>query len=159
MTLSSEIVAAWEAAIFAHDTVKGVTDKYFTFDITADIDSFSEFAAGMSGARHKFFTLLASRQTVSDNLRGSNTTATRFIHTVDLDFFIEKNVEDVGRNYNEAIRVIEVVDDLVRSELGKKWSGTVDFWKVAQGRRPQLVELDGKKVWKCGYTYEAVKQV
>lgn len=159
MTYSSEIVSAWETAIFKHATVQAITRKYFTYDILADIDSMTEFVSGMSGQQHKFFTLLVSRQLASGDLRGSNTTASRFTFAVDLAFYLEKDPADSSKNYNEAIRVIEVVDDLIRSELGKDWSATVNFWRVAQARRPELIDVSGKKVWRCGVSYEAVKQV
>ena len=159
MTTSAAVLSAWQTAIFAHASIKAETPHVFAYDITADIASMGEFTAGIHDQIQNFFTLLTYRETVDDNLRASNTSASRFVHTVEVDYYLEKKLSESDLNYNEAIRVIELLDDLVRSELGKTWGGTVNFYKLSALRRPQLVDIAGRKVWRVGHTYTGTKSV
>ena len=159
MTTSAQVISAWQSAVFAHASIVAETPVLLTYDITADIASMSEFTAGMHGQQHNFFTLLAYRETQAGSLRGSNTVVSRYTHTVEVDYYLEKKQSEESTNYNEAIRVIELLDDLVRSELGKDWSGVVDYYEFSALRRPQLVDISGRKVWRVGHTYTATKTV
>lgn len=159
MTTSAQVLAAWQSAIFSHADIQAETTKVLAYDIAADIANMTEFTAGIFQQKHNFFQILCSRETVAGTLRGSNTAVSRFTHIVEVSYYIEKDPEDADQNYNEAIRVIELLDDLVRSELGKDWSGTVNYYEFTQLQRPQLIDIAGRKVWRVGHTYTGVKTV
>lgn len=159
MSTSAQVLAAWKAAIFDHADVRAETVNAFDYDALADVASISEDSGLRFNQQINFFTYLASRETQTGSLRGNSGAVTRFTHTLEVDYHIIKSTADASQNYNEAIRVIELLDDLVRSQLGKTWGGTVDFYEFKELRRPQLIDIGGKKVWKVGHTYIGTKTV
>ena len=159
MTTSAQILAAWKAAVFDHADLQAETRRCFDYDAIADIGSLGEDSALRFNQRINFITYLTARRTETGSIRGTNTVVDRYTHQLDVDYYLEKNLSNASQNYNEAIRVIELVDDLVRSELGKTWGDTVDFYQFTDLRRPQLIDLDGKKVWRVGHSYIGTKTV
>jgi len=159
MSTSAQILAAWKAAIFDHADVLAETRNAFDHDVLADVASISEDSRLRYAERINFITYITARETQTGSLRGNSGAVTRYTHTIEVDYHLIKSSADASQNYNEAIRVIELIDDLVRSQLGKDWDGTVDYYEFKELRRPQLIDIDGKKVWKVGHTYVGTKTV
>lgn len=157
MTTSEQIRAAWKAGVFDNALIAAETANRYAFDFAAEFANLTESTEILHEREVNFFQYLAHRTSQTGSIRGTNSPADRFTHTVIVDYFIERDLEDPSRNYNEAIRVIELLDDLVRSELGKNWSGTVDYYEQSEFRPPAIVDFDGKKVWRVGYTYVGTK--
>src|SRR5690606_14137076 len=100
-----------------------------------------------------FFTYLVMRTRRQLDVAGGTSNATRFIHTVQLFYYLEKDISDTDYNYNSVIDRLETVDGLVISQLGKTWNSTVNYYEMTDARAPVLVEIDGKRVWRGQYTY------
>ena len=160
MTTSAQIREAFKESVFDHADAQAISKRAFAFDAQADVHSLKEFADMFDSASLalNFFTYVTYRTRETGSIRGANTSVDRYTHTVEIDYYIEKAPED-SLNFNVAIDALETIDDLVLSQLGKSWDSLVDYGQLREFRRPQLVEIGGRKVWRAGYTYLGIKTV
>lgn len=159
MSTSSVVRAAWKTAIFDSATIQAITDKCHDYDILANIASMPEDSRMYYGGKINFFTYLTTRKAENGSLRGTNTIASRFSFRVKTSYYIEKDISESDQNYNSAIDNLELLDNLVRSALGKTWSSTVDYWEIEELKEPSLLQLDDREVWQIGYNYLGFKTV
>ena len=159
MTSSASIRAAWKTGIFNNAAILAITPKAYAFDIIANIASISEDSLLYHEQQINFFTYIASRKSETGSIRGSNTAASRFSHTIEITYNLKKDIGEADFNYNALIDRLEIVDDLVLSELGKTWSSTVDYYELTEFSPPTLKTLEDREFWSAGYTYTGFKTV
>lgn len=159
MTTTAEILAKWKASVFDSAEAQAITTIALDYDALSDIESLSELTALFSGTQINCFVYTAYRMAETGSIRGTNSAADRFTHYIRVDYILEKISKDGAKNYNPTIDALEVVDDLVRSDLGKSWGGLVDFHRCTGFSQPTIIDIQGRKAWRAGYTYEGVKTV
>lgn len=159
MTTTAEIIEVFREEIFADPSILEITDKAFDYgDVADDIASGSEAANLRYQQQINFFTFTGFRELQTGTIRGTNTVASRYRHTIEIFYYLEKG-EDPGESYNKAIAAIETIDDLIRLKLGKSWDDTVDFYEFAGIQRLTLIDTDERKVRRIGHTYVGTKQI
>lgn len=156
---SSDIRSAWNTGIFQDATILSITNKAAQYDITASVKSGVEVLGLYYQERINFFKQVVTRVAKNNLIRGNNPVAARYEYEVEVTYNLEKDIAQADQNYNTAIDRLEVLDDLVRTNLGATWSNTVDYWEVTGILKPQLTLLDEREVWVCGYSYLAVETV
>ncbi len=154
MTTSAQIRSAWNTAIWTHATVTALTTQIFAFDAVQQPVAQVEINNFYYQQKINFFTYLTMRTTKQQDIAGT-ALATKTIHTVQVFYYLEKDLTNSAYNYTNCIDRLETVDGLVRSQLGKTWTSTVNYWEMLDALSPVVVELDGKKVWRASYTYTA----
>ncbi len=159
MTTSSDIRAIWKSEIFDSATIQAITTKCYAYDAIAAVVSTSEDASLYFQQQINFFTYLCSRRSETGSIRGTNTTASRFSHNVQVTYYLEKDIGEEDQNYNLTIDRMETLDSMVISELGKTWGSTVDYYEQIDLIEPSLINLDDREVWRVGYTYRGYKTV
>jgi len=155
---SSAIVSAWNTAVFQHATIQAITTKTYQFDVSATIRSTPEFELFFYNQQVNFFQQTVTRLSKNDEIRGTGASASRYEYDVEVSYFLERDISQTDDNYNTAINRIEILDNLVRAQLGSTWSSTVDYWTVSGILKPQLITLEDRDVWRCGYSYLAIEQ-
>lgn len=159
MTTSSAILAAWKSAIFDHEDIQAITARCHNWDLLSNVSSITQDALMMHDQEINFFTYQVSRRSETGSIRGTNTSAARYNFTVRVDYHLVKDAAESDFNFNSAINRIELLDDLVLSELGKTWSATVDYYELSEFRAPQLRILEDREFWILGYTYTGFKTI
>ena len=159
MTTTAEILTEWKETIFDSPEVQAVSTVALDYDALQDVESMTELSNLFSGQQINCFIYTAYRMAETGSIRGTNSAADRFTHYVRVDYIVEKISKDGIQNYNTAINSLELVDDLVRSGLGKNWGGLVDFHRCTGFNQPVIIDIAGRKVWRAGYTYEGIKTV
>lgn len=149
MSTSATIRTAWDAAIWQHATVRGWTDKIYAYDILAD----SQFAVAKFAYQGKinFFTYEATRESALELSRQLT-----YQHQMVVTYYLQQT-DMAESTYNTLVDRLETLDDLVISQLGSRWSNSVDFYNGAQLSGVKIVEIDAKRCWTSSYTYLATK--
>lgn len=149
MTASSSIRSAWTTKIWGYPDIVAMTPNIFMYEVLAD----SQFTVAnlYHEAEIRFFTCKVQRR--SEPLPVNQT---RYTFSVTIEYYRQQT--DVAESvYNDVQDHLETMDDLVRSQLGKTWNTTVDYYQGAQPIRIDSVRIDGKDCWRGGYVYTAFK--
>lgn len=155
-TKSSEIRAAWVDKIWENKSILQMTNRIFLHDVSVD-SSFDMAGLYYSTpstlpAINFFLCLIVRRQ---EPLIMGNT---RYTFQVRVEYYVQQE-ELVSNSYNTLIDRLEVVDDLVRTELTGDWDGTVDFYSGGTLTDVTVVTIDDKACWKGGIVYIGTKTV
>ena len=158
MTSSSEIRSAWTTAIAQHATAQAMTTRWYDYDVDAAIESTAEDVRLLHLQRVNFATYLATRINDSQNVRGGAGISGHSFSVI-LSRFLERDVTLSGDGQNVAIDDMDALDDLIVSQLGKTWSGTVDYWRLDSGfQKPEIINLNDRAVWRVRAEYRAFKR-
>ena len=156
MSNSSLVRAAWSSKILNHSSVTAFTSRAFTYDVSQenDFDIANLYHSPNVGSPTVNFILcLVQRQ--QEPLVVQNT---RYTYQVRLEYYLQQ--EDIGSStYNTVIDRLELMDDLVRTELGGMWNGTVDFYSGGVPSDITVVQIDKRSCWRGAYVYTGVKTV
>ena len=148
---SSDVRTAWQSAVFEHATVAAVTDKVYAYDVSVESDL--DAARLRYEGTINFFLYKVTR--LHEPLAFGTT---RYTFTVQVEYYLQQT-DASASTFNTLVDRLEVVDDLVRSELGGTWGNTVDYY---QGGRPSpvtSVRIDNLACWRGAYTYTGIKTV
>lgn len=159
MSTSAQVRAAFKTYVFDSETVQAITTKAYAYDVMANVASFSEDALLHFNQKINFVTYTVSRIRETGEVRGSNTTVSRYRFIVKLNYYIAKDIGEEDQGYNQAVDNIETIDATIASALGKKWGDTVDFNRVVSMQEAELITLDDREIWRVGYQYEGIKQI
>ena len=148
--------AAWVTSIANNSQIIAITPNFYDYDITAAINSKTELRKLYdNNNKINFFKLIVSRQSKDAEVRATSSTSSLYEYDLEIVYYLEKDISETSWNANIASDRIELVDQLVRSQLGKRWSNTVNFWQMSGFLSTRLIDLDGKAVWQVGYSYAA----
>lgn len=159
MSTSAEVRAAFKTYVFDSAAVQAITTKAYAYDLMANVASFSEDALLYFNQSVNFITYTVSRIRETGEVRGANTTVTRYRFIVKLNHYLAKDIGAEDQGYNQAVDNIETIDATIASALGKKWGDTVDFNRVVSMQEAELITLDDREIWRVGYQYEGIKQI
>lgn len=157
MTTGAQVRTVWQDNIFNAPSVAAFTSRGYLYDVLAD----SQFEAaklyhdpqdgGMPQVN--FFVCLVRRAQRMELLRGLEQT-----FEVRLTYYLQQT--DVGGpQYNLVADRLELVDDLVRTALGKTWGGTVDYYTGGEPDRIDVAAVDDRQCWRGGATYLGFKAI
>jgi hypothetical protein len=156
MTTSLQVRTAWSTKLLNHSAVEAFTTRAYTYDVSLDneFDVSKLYHAPLSGAPTVNFVLcLVTRQ--QEPLVIQNT---RYTFQVRLEYYLQQ--EDIGSStYNTLIDRLETMDDLVRTQLGGTWDGTVDFYSGGTPSDITVVQIDKRSCWRGAYLYSGIKTV
>jgi hypothetical protein len=81
---------------------------------------------------------------------------TRYTFQVEVSYYLQQ--ADIAQNTYRTVRDrLETLDDLVRTAMGKTWSGTVDFWQGGVPTAINEIEVNERTCWTGAITYTAFK--
>ncbi len=150
------VKTAWITKIANNSQIQAITKNFYTFDITAVLNSKTEIAYLYDNENKiNFVKLVISRRALDTEARATATTASLYEYDVEFTYYLEKDISDTEWNAGKLTSTIELIDVLVRTELGSKWNNTVRYWSMSGILSPRIVELDNKSVWQGGYSYLA----
>lgn len=154
--LSSDVRNAWEDKIWSHVSVKNITSRIYLHDV--NVDSAFNMADLYYGTPNSlptinFFLCLVTRQQ-EPQIMGN----TRYTFQVRVEYYLQQE-ETSSNTYNMLIDRLEIVDDLVRTELTGTWDDTVDFYDGGTTQEVSVVTIDNKACWKGGFVYVGTKTV
>lgn len=156
MTTSSAVRTAWNTKVLTHPSVAAFTSRAYTYDVGQDseFDKALLYHAPNSGSPSINFILCLVNRAQEPGVVGN----IRYTYQVRLEYYLQQ--EDIGSStYNTLTDRLELMDDLVRTELAGTWSGTVDFWTGGVPENVTSVTIDGRSCWRGVYTYTGVKTV
>jgi hypothetical protein len=149
MTTSAQVRTAWQTHVWDSATVSALTDKVYLYDVSQD----SQFDAAKlyyDAAVNFFLCLVQRRQELGMSGQVDQTFEVRVTYHL-------QQTDQPESTYNALLDRLEAVDDLVRTALGGRWQGTVDYWQGGTPDRVTRVEVDGRQCWRGGYTYLGFK--
>lgn len=156
MATSAEIRNVWVDNIWSNDTVLGFTKKIFLYDVSVD-SAFNMaelyYASPLAVPTINFFLCMVTRRQEPQIMNN-----TRYTFQVRVEYYLQH--EEISSNtYNTLVDRLEVVDDLVRTELTGTWGDTVDFYDGGTPLDISVVTIDNKSCWKGGFVYIGTKTV
>ena len=145
LTRSEAIRAVWRSDIWAHASILALTDVIIEHDISED--SHHEVAGLRYAQKINFFAFRVRRAV--QNLSGEKN---RLLFFVDISY--TKWADPDGDNYNAVIDGIEIVQELVLSELGSRWSETVGGSEPQAGPpNVSVTSIGEERVFRADFNY------
>lgn len=145
LTRSEAIRAAWRSAVWSHADILDITDVVIEHDLAED--SWNELTKLRYNQEINFFAFRVSRAIVY--LMGSKIS---LLFSVNISYVREVDTE--GANYNACLDAIEVLQELVLSELGSTWGSTVGTGYPQQTPPNISVSSVGEeRVFKADFNY------
>jgi len=156
MSSSADVRTAWQEKVWADKAVGAMTSKTFMYDVS--VDSAFNMAELYYAAPNKYptinFFLCLVRRRHEPLIMGN----TRYTFQVTVQYYLQQE-ESSSNTYNTLVDRLETVDNLVRSNLGGSWDGTVDFYNGATPQDISVVTIDNKACWRGGFVYTGTKTV
>ena len=139
---------AWREKVWNHAQIAAITQIVIERDLGEDTHK------EISSIRYKqeinFFGFRVRRRI--ETLIGRKR---RFWYLVDVSY--TRWADPRGINYNTTLDAIELVADLVQSQLGSSWNGTVEDYQPQAGVPNILVTSIGdEKVYRAEYSFEGI---
>lgn len=151
MSTISQVRAAWDSLIWDSTTVQGYTSKIYGYPI--DIESEADAEKLYYNQRINFFTYVVTRESTP---RLSATRELRF--QVTLLYHLQQ--EDERDNTLSTLEDrLDAIDTMVYSTLGTSWNNTVDHYLESTSIPAEAVVIDGRRCWRGGFAYSAIKTV
>lgn len=145
MTGSEAIRVAWRDAIWTNADVLALTDKIIEHDLSEE--THVELSSIRFNQEINFFAFRVRR--AIEPLMGEKN---RLLFLVDISYTMQ--ADPSGVNYNLVLDGIELIQDLVFSELGSRWTNTVGGSAPQAGPPNISVSTIGdEKVFKADYQY------
>lgn len=142
MTRSSDIASVWEDSVWNHATVAAWTSRKipYEFSIEAEVDAGIYYEQ-----RVNFFTYTIYRIPQDHTLGGRG-----YVHTVRVLYALE-GIE----NYATVRDRLEVLEELVYTELGTDWNETVQIAFTPERIEIEEVKIDERRCWRGGWNFGA----
>ncbi len=151
MTTLEQVRTAWDTAVWQHESIQAITDKILTADL--NLSAMREVTAMSFQQKINAFMCLVS---VSDELRIMQQRRRTF--TVDARYYLEIDLR--GERYNAALDAMDILLGLVRTELGGRWSNTVDYVRYQTSPIDMSrVVIAGKPCWVAKYKFLGFKNL
>lgn len=151
MSTQAQVRAAWESKIWQHPDILTITPKIFAAEIK--VDSQKEAASLRHENKVNCFSYVVRRYPSYQVGR-----VQMLAFQVDIRYLIWADTEK--KNYNKALDAIELVETLVRTELGYTWGGTVDHYTLQEGPAVmELIAIGGEPVHQVTYSFEGIKKI
>lgn len=157
MSTSAQVSAAWAAAIFSHASITAFSTQIYNFDI-ADDKSEAQAALFRVGQEISFLQYL----TVRGEKFGESAETLGRVATYDFQVQVSayRTADINGANWVAVRNLFDTLFPLVVSELGNKWSNTVDLWRPQDGAaRIEQILIDDTPVWRGTKSFFATKRV
>ena len=146
---SADIEAAWAEKIWSHGTILDITPRFYPYDVSAE----SEFDVEKLCDDGVVNFFLAKTQRLAEPIL---TQQTRYTFSVEVQYYLQQT--DVAESTYQAVRdTLESLDDLVRSELGKTWDGTVDYTPGGRPTPIRQVVISGRQCWTGSIVFTGIK--
>lgn len=148
LTRSETIREAWRTAVWNHADIQDITEVLIEHDISED--SFHELARLRSATTRdvNFFAFRVSR-----GIQYMINNKISLLFSINISYV--RRADPDGLNYNSALDAIEVLQELVVSELGTTWSSTVGG-SMPQVEPPSIsvTTIGEERVFKADYNYQ-----
>ena len=142
MSTPSQIRSQWNTSVWSHADITAITEKIYSYDIVqrSQFESSKWYYEG----KINFFTYLCTR---GEDPEDTMTNQVQYEHQVEVSYY--KEADAAGAAYNSAIDSMVTVYDTVESELAGNWNSLINYYRrQAEPPTPELIELDGRQVWK-----------
>lgn len=152
MTTPATVRAAWNTAIWSNAAAIAITPNiYDTPYAVLSATELSPLYDKSIRAIH-FFEYIVSR---AEKLELSRS-GTR-IYPVTINYYREVRIGGADQ-FNTVIDNMVTICDLVLTQLGHTWSGTVSYYQQQSNPiEPSVVTIDSKPVYRASYRYEGVQ--
>lgn len=152
MTTSSDIETAWNTAVWAHADITDYTTQIYQYPISKDSET--EAARYYYNQEINFIEALTVRDEFSQETTRILGRANTYRFTVTVNYFREIIPE--GTAYQAVRDFFETLADTVRTELGRTWTSTVDFYRPQEGP-PDISEvlIDSRRAHRGTYRFIA----
>lgn len=152
---SSTIRSAWNTAVWSHATIQAMTTSIYNYDITQQ--SSKETDKFFFSQEINFFTYITTRRQVPTGGGLGANKQRMYEHDVLVRYY--RQYDTTGSNFNAVIDNLESLENIVRTQLGTKWSDNVTFYRLMEsGNQPELVELINQPVWLGTQLYRGIIQ-
>jgi hypothetical protein len=151
MTTLAQVRTAWNTAVWQHATIQAITDKTQPYDVAIlSMKDVTELSFAKEINAFTYVVALAEEILIMNQRRQ--------VFTVDVRYYRElKSEADMA---NTALDAIETLSSIVDSQLGVRWSNTVD-WSNRQSGPIELsrVAIASKPVYCARYKYLGFKNI
>lgn len=148
---SSDIDAAWTAAIWQHATVTAFGANIFNSPVPTAGQSDS--AVLRANGFVNYFTCICRRASRPLIMQGK-----RFDYRLVVTYSLQQ--ENQTTNVSNTVRDrLETVDELVLTALGPTWSDAIDVYDGSNMSDVVEKVIDGVRCWQASYTYNAIKTI
>jgi hypothetical protein len=146
---STDIEAAWASTLWSHPTIGLISEKLVTHEILIE-NEFDLEELCVDGSVN-FFQAITLREGA-----GEITGKVQYTFQVQVFYYLQEADADVS-TWSTVRDARETLDDLVRTELGKTWGNTVDYYSGGKLVNLNTVTIGGRVCWRGGITYLAYK--
>lgn len=151
MSTISEVRTAWESLVWDNATTQTYTSKIYGYPI--DVESELDAEKLYYDQKINFFTYTVTRSSAP---RLSATRELRF--QVVILYFLQQEDEKDNKLATLENR-LDAIDTLVYSTLGTDWNGTFDHYLESESIPADSVVVDGRRCWRGGFSYNAIKTI
>lgn len=145
LTRSEIIRAVWRTNVWANSTIRALTDKLIESDIGEA--SLHEVARLRYETKINFFAFRCTRS-IEPQIGGKY----RLFFSVDITY--TKWADPDGANYNSVLDGIEILQEIVISQLGSNWAGTVASYEAQAGpAEVRTITIDNDVCYSADYSY------
>jgi hypothetical protein len=156
---SSDIDDIWDERVWNHAMALAMTSRHFPYDVSDATafemgDLYHETPGDMPTIN--FFLCLATRVSNPNQVGGGGGNGTRYTYTVRVEYYLQQTdrPQETHRLHRDRL---EAIDDLMKTQLGKRWGDLVDYWAGGVLVPTTKVVIDDQTCWRGGYTYTALK--
>jgi hypothetical protein len=151
VTTLLQVRNAWNTKVWTQTSVQDITDKIYLHDVF--VESESDFAKLVHAQKVNYFTCVVLREHEAMMM-----TQTRQRFQVTVTHYLQQ-ADQEDSNFNPVLDHLALVDDLVISSLGSSWDSTIDFYNGSSLTKPEIVNVNGIRCWRAGYTYLGTKTI
>jgi hypothetical protein len=150
----STIRDLFQTKIFNHATIQGITTKTFNYDI--DISTDKDLNNLKHNQRINFFSYQALRS-IDYEITSMNGNANDYgyRYEVQINYYLES--ENKSESFNQVIDRMEIIENLIHSELGIRWDNTVEVFRQEGNSLPEIITIQDIECWKMTSLYVGLK--
>lgn len=149
MSTTSQVRAAWEAAVFNSATVQGWGTRCHFYE-PDDGGGESESAKRYANGRIDYLVVLVRRSTLPLGTSG----LFRYRFDLEAQLTLQQTEQD-GETFTAVADRLDALADLVASALGDGWGGTVHWCEPRGADGPAPAAVDGQRCWRGLLRYQA----
>lgn len=146
---SNELVELWNECVWDQTELLEFTKHFHAGDITEDLDATSDYKKAKHCKEFNFVQFFIQR--FPDTSVGS---CLSYRYRVRVEYYLEDSIP----NQNKIQNFFEVLDNVIRAELGPRWKNCVDGYDIENNRWPEIRafgRIDNKLIRVGSFSYIA----
>ena len=154
MSTSAQVRTAWNTYVLQHATLQAFTNKIHLFEVIEDSEAALELTRYDTEINFAQ-CLIARGQAYAESSQPAGTSV-QYNYQVEVTYIRE--ADPAGNNWLAVIDFFDTLQDLVRTQLGVTWVGTVDFFRPQDGTVAiEAIDYDNTKAWRGTFRFVAAK--